>query len=329
MQKSGCILVNPYACLDELFIIGLRQQEDDFLIGNSRCHDPHIHPSFRSQTKCCHHLIINDQIRGTDINIILCLIDNIQINILSYGFVIQRGISIGLYKTVILKFFHMIYIRTVRRNMRSCPCNHTPHLQKHNGKIPDAFSMKTNPGIFPMSETDILINVFICQIDSSRISCMAINHQYFSVIPVIQDNIQDRTDRIKCRTFNSFCLQLFVIAIRKRRHTSHIIIDQTDIHAFFCFFFQNLQNLIPHFAFMNDEIFKENKMSGLFQILQHICKHRFPYRIIFCGSVILKGKSRIVANISRLIGYTRICLLQFLSHSMAFFEIILDLMQHC
>ena len=84
MNKTRCILINFYTTFEQRFIMGLRQKENHFLIRDSRCHDPHIHTTLCSVAQAHQHLIVNDQIRRENIYIPLCMVDNVQINILSY-----------------------------------------------------------------------------------------------------------------------------------------------------------------------------------------------------------------------------------------------------
>ena len=85
---------------------------------------------------------------------------------------------------------------------------------------------------------------------------------------------------------------------RQTVHTPHIIIDQTHLHAFFYFLFQDLQDRVPHDSLLNDEIFQINVMFCLLQIFQHRCEHlftdgeifhrgMFPHRITAKGSQII------------------------------------------
>ena len=113
MQKSRLILINLYPGFQQLLIIRLCQKKHQLLIWNPRRHNPHIHATLGSQTQRCHHLIINDQIRRTDINIILCFIYDIQINILTDDLFIQRSITKRLNKSITFKFLSMISVRKI------------------------------------------------------------------------------------------------------------------------------------------------------------------------------------------------------------------------
>ena len=84
MNKTRCILINFYTTFEQRFIMGLCQKENHFLVRDSRCHNPYIHATLCSVAQAHQHLIINDQVWCENIYIPLCMVDNIQINILSY-----------------------------------------------------------------------------------------------------------------------------------------------------------------------------------------------------------------------------------------------------
>ena len=140
MNKTRCILINFYTTFEQRFIMGLRQKENHFLIRDSRCHDPHIHTTLCSVAQTHQHLIVNDQIRRKNIHIPLCMVDNIQINILSYCLMIQRCITIRLYKAVSLKRFFLVYLWhelfVILRGMVDV----IPHFQKHHSHTPHSFA---------------------------------------------------------------------------------------------------------------------------------------------------------------------------------------------
>ena len=108
MKESGLVFINFYTGFYQLRIIRLGKKEYHFFIRHSRSHDPHIYSAFCSKAESCHHFIVNDQIRRTDIHITLCPVDNIQINIFSQCLPVKRSICKGLYKSASLKLFRMI-----------------------------------------------------------------------------------------------------------------------------------------------------------------------------------------------------------------------------
>ena len=68
------------------------------------------------------------------------MVDNVQINILSYCLMIQRCITIRLYKAVSLKRFFLVYLWhelfVILRGMVDV----IPHFQKHHSHTPHSFA---------------------------------------------------------------------------------------------------------------------------------------------------------------------------------------------
>lgn len=77
-------------------------------------------------------------------------------------------------------------------------------MEKHYRHIPDSFPFEHNRRVLPVSETLFLVDIFICKIDASRKSNPSVNDTELPVIPVILDNVQNGTERIKYLTFDSF-----------------------------------------------------------------------------------------------------------------------------
>ena len=137
-----------------------------------------------------------------------------------------------------------------------------PHFQKHLRKVPYAFAFQPYPGILPVTETHLFVNIFIGQVDPSGKCGMPVNIKDFPVISVIHDQGKERNHRIEGHTFNPAFLQPFEIAARKQGHATHIIVYHPDIQAFIRLLLQNFQNLFPHFPFGNDKILHKDKMFG-------------------------------------------------------------------
>ena len=66
---------------------------------------------------------------------------------------------------------------------------HIPHMKKHHGHTPHGIAFQHYRRILPMAEAFLLVNIFICQIDSSCKACLSVNDTDLSVISVILDNI--------------------------------------------------------------------------------------------------------------------------------------------
>ena len=83
MDKTRCILINLYSCIHQIQVSPTSYDLDQFFIWNMRGHDPNIYPSKGCIADILCQIIVNDQVRSCDVDIIRCLIDHILINRLS------------------------------------------------------------------------------------------------------------------------------------------------------------------------------------------------------------------------------------------------------
>ncbi len=201
VDKSRFILINLYAALHQLFVIRLRQQKHQFFIRYLRRYNSDVDAAFCSVLQRNRHFIVHDQIRRININILLRMVDNIQINIFSHIFMIQRRITVRLHKTVFRIFRLMVLFRQVLTVIFGSLPDIIPHFQKHRRKTPYRFAFNLYAGIFPVTEPLFFVDVFICNIDPAGKSHLPVYHQNLSMIPVVQYNRQNRTKRVKRRGF--------------------------------------------------------------------------------------------------------------------------------
>ena len=85
MNKTRCILINFYTTFEQLVHNGTASKGKSFSYpGFPVSQSAHPHHALRRVAQAHQHLIVNDQIRRENIYIPLCMVDNVQINILSY-----------------------------------------------------------------------------------------------------------------------------------------------------------------------------------------------------------------------------------------------------
>ena len=197
--------------------------------------------------------------------------------------------------------------------------NHIPHMEEHSSHVPDSFPLQHNRSVLPVSKALLLVDILICQIYTTGKSHISINNTEFPMITVILDNIQDWTERIEHLTLDSFGSHGFIIFMRERGKTSHVIINQTDIHTFLNLPLQYIQYGSPHYSIMDYKILNKNIMLCLLQFPYKNREHVISNLEIFCGSISVNRITCIMIYIIRLIAcryifclqkvmYFRICL---------------------
>ena len=297
VNKSRRVLVNFYPALYERRIVGLREQKNHLLVRNSRRHNPYIHAVLRRIAERGQHLMVNDQIRCKNIDVILCPVYDIQINIFTHILMIQGTVAVRLHKPVVLKRSLLVLCRhkpaVIFRGMDDV----IPHGQKHAGQTPDRLALDAHAGVLPVAEPSYLIDIFICQIDSARKTDRAVHHKNLPVIPVVHDYREQRPERIKCSALDALFLKLLIIPRWQCADAADIVVDQAHLHALLYLSLQNILDLVEHMSLLDDKIFQKNKVFRTLQRCKHIRKHRLPTLIILCGGIPADRKMSPVRNI--------------------------------
>ena len=83
MDKTRCILINLYSCIHQIQVSPTSDDLDQFFIWNMRGHDPNIYPSKGCIADILCQIIIDDQVRSRDIDVIRRLVNHILIDCLS------------------------------------------------------------------------------------------------------------------------------------------------------------------------------------------------------------------------------------------------------
>ena len=83
MDKTRRVLIDFHTSIHQIQVSPTRNNLDQFFIRNMRGHDANIHPTKGSIADIFCQIIIDDQIRSRDIDVIRRLIDHILINRLS------------------------------------------------------------------------------------------------------------------------------------------------------------------------------------------------------------------------------------------------------
>ena len=178
--------------------------------------------------------------------------------------------------------------------------NYIPHVQEHNGHIPDSFSFQYDCRIFPVTKTTLLINIFISKVNSAGESCFTINNTDFTMITIILNDIQKRTKWIKNLALNAFFAKKAFIMIGKCCEASKTIINQADVNSFGCFSFKNIQNRSPHHAIIDNKIFDVDIMFCLLQFTNKHREHIISYLEIFSSCISVNRETGVLMNISGL-----------------------------
>ena len=148
-----------------------------------------------------------------------------------------------------------------------------------------------------MAKPFSLIDIFVSQVDAAGKTGPAIDHTDLTVVTVILDNIKDRTEPVEYFAFDPPSAHLLIILVWQCGKAAEAVIDQSDIHSFFSLFFKDIKDRLPHYPVIYDEIFNENKMLCLLQLMHQNRKHIISYLKILCCGILVNRISGILPDI--------------------------------
>ncbi len=304
MDEARRILINLHTGLDQTLIVGLRQPIDRLLVRRSRRHDAHIHTPLGRQLQSSMHLIVRNQIRGENIDILSGGTDHIQIDILTHCLIVQRCVHIRLYDPLprrpdgkMMPVSAVVFLRMAR---------HIPHLQKHHREIPHGFTLDADSRILPViTVRTFIIDILVRHIDAAGIAYPAVDHHDLSVIPVVEHQCQKRNQPVKGHAFDPLLLDLLIVLFGQQKNAPHVVIDQPDLNTGFYLALQDLQHRIPHRALSQNKKLQKDKALRRLQILQQPLPPGKPVRIIDRPRMLPRRRFRVMKNIFTLIGNPR------------------------
>ena len=167
-------------------------------------------------------------------------------------------------RTVLLKLF-------VRR------AGKIPQGQKHSRQVPNGVSAQQHARILPMAVLFVRVDIFVRDVDPAAEADIAVNHSDLAVIAIIHGRIQMRVEH---RALNARVAQLNVVIDRQRHNGAEVVVHKSDLNPLGRLLLENLKDRFPHFAFLKDKIFHEDKAFGLWQLLAQARPHGFTDRQI-------------------------------------------------
>ena len=94
VDKTGDILVDFDAERGELTVVRAGDRVYKPLIGNVRRDNPHVHAAFCREGKSVLHLVVDNEVRGSDIDILLRVVDDVEVDVFTDGFIVKRAVGV-------------------------------------------------------------------------------------------------------------------------------------------------------------------------------------------------------------------------------------------
>ena len=257
VDKAVGILVDLHARADQLAIVGARGEMHDLLVGGAWCDDAHVHAAFGGILEQGEHGVVHHEVGGGDIEIALCALDDLCIDLLTDRLLVHGAVRVGLYPAVLaLGRFRLGGQELVDLLVRAA--QKLPHLQKHDGKVPRAKTAQANGVVLPMAVADLLVDVFVGEIDAARVGHASVDHGDLAVVAVVVASADEGQDLVEDAALHAHGAKLAVVFRGKAQKAAEVIVDHAHVHALGDLLPQDLQNGVPHDALLDDEVFEED-----------------------------------------------------------------------
>ena len=269
MTETRCPFVDTHSMFYQSMVKGTCDVVDHLFIRNTRCDDPHIHPTLSSQTQGMAHFICDDQVRSHKPAVFFRFIRHTDIHLFAYLLMVHRTVRIGLDKACLLCLIICVNQKSGKITVIFILITDSiPHLKECYCQGTDSLALQTDTCILPLSIRMCKIKIFIGKVVTASKSHFSIDHCDLAVIPVIQKHIQPRSKGIEHSAVNSHFFHFLNEVCIDKTNGTHIIIKYSDFHSRLYTIFQNPLNFMPGLRILDGMIFHKNKLLCLCQICQ-------------------------------------------------------------
>ena len=192
-------------------------------------------------------------------------------------FRVQRAVSIGLHKSTRLPLLFVTQRKELHEgHIVPVVCvNGVPHLQEQGCEITHGISGNLHAGIFPIPIWMGDVKILVRQIVTSGEAHLSVDDGDFAVIPVVQEQVHQRNNRIEHSALNAQRSHLPNELIVDKGDAAHVIVEDSNIQTFLSFFRQYLFNFPEGFQILDGVIFHKDELLRLpklfFLFFQCIC----------------------------------------------------------
>ena len=272
MDKPWRVLKDLNPCFHQIRIGSAGNNLNQLLVRNERSHDADIHSPHSSVLDILRQVIVNNQIRRGNVDIVRSLTDDILIDCFANLTLINRlrPAAIGNVKP---SAFDSFIFQMVLVKVCDFPAVDVPVHEKEPRQSLDCPTFQAHTAIFPVTKTNDMIDILVSQIDAASIANLTVNDQNLAVVTIVIGYRHPRNHLVKLISLDAHLAQLTRIIAWQSGHAANIIIEQFDFNALRSFFDQDFQNTVPHQPFIDDIKFQKNEFLSSPQISQHGLKH--------------------------------------------------------
>ena len=240
--------------------------------------DAHVHPRLGRVAQGRIDAVTDDQIGRHGVHIALGLVDKVEVDRLPHRLLVQRVIRVGL--DIVPRSLRGLRRQLVRPEA-AVVLLHVPgvlpHGQEHDGHAPHRLPLEENGRVFPVAIPQLLVDILVGQVDAAGKGGVAVDDTELPVVPVVHADGNHRLEAVEAAAGDAgFRLKFSGVVHRQGVQGAHIVVDHPHIHPGGMLLLQNLHHRIPEYAGANNEVFQEDILFRLPQLLQHGGKHIIP-----------------------------------------------------
>lgn len=275
VQETGGVLENAHARLQQLAVVAAGEDIDIGLVWNTRGDDAHIDPAFCREGKGGLQLVINDKVRGCDIDITLCTGDDVEVRAGRDVFVVERGVGIGLHEPV----GDIVAGGKVGSVVWGGIIDKAPDFKKGCGERIDRWPAQHKSRVFPVAKALFAVDVLIRKVEPAGKADLAVDDANFAVVAMVEKNVLAdvcrHPDGVENARLNAIGAQSLLVPFGQGEQAAKAVPHNTDIDPFGCLAPQHGKGAVPHDAGLDDKILHKNAVLRLLELGQKSFKKIF------------------------------------------------------
>ena len=267
VDEAGGVGVELHACAVQGGEMGLGQVVGALLVRDPRQDDPHIHPPTGGVAQGRFHLLVQNQVGGHDMDVFFRPVQQVHVHLLAHPVIVQGAVGIGHHEAGGVGSFHR---RAEKFVIFRRPQVGAPELEEHDREAPDRRTLEHQGGVLPVAVFFPAADVLVGQVDAAGEAHPAVDDQDLAVVPVVivggDEGFQGGEDLAP----DAQQLHLLGVIPGQQGEFAGPVVHQPHIHSGGSLALEDLQDVVPHVALIQDEIFQENEFFCLFQLCQHL-----------------------------------------------------------
>ena len=198
----------------------------------------------------------------------------------------------------------------------------SPHLEEHETEGPCGVALHHHGGVLPVPEGRLAVYVPVGEVDSAGEGGVPVDDENFPVVAVV---IVGRNEGRKGRehlAFYSEGVEALRVVVGEVYELVGSVVHHPNVDPLLRLAGENFQDPSPHFALVDDEIFGENEVLSLFELLEHLLEHILAHGVVGDVRVFVNGETAAPFDILRKGGCAGSLLPEFFEHGFVLLDFV-------